>query len=114
MNTFLWRNSGSNNSDIMWLSWDKMCSVKEAGGLGFRKLKDFNVSRLAKQAWRLINNSNPLVTKLMHARYYPEIDLFTAMMGNNPSYVWRSILEIQEVIKKGCRRSIDNGEDTQV
>lgn len=42
--------------------------MKEDGGLGFKRLKSFNVSMLAKQAWRLINNTNPLVTKLMQAR----------------------------------------------
>lgn len=63
---------------------------------------------------RLINNSNPLVTKLMKARYYPNSDFLGAKMGSNPSYVWRSILEAQEVIKKGTRRRIGNGDDTMV
>ncbi|KAL8120503.1 hypothetical protein AgCh_017618 [Apium graveolens] len=38
------------------------------GGLGFKKLGEFNMAMLAKQGWRLLNNSNPLVTQLMNAR----------------------------------------------
>lgn len=69
---------------------------------------------LAKQSWRLINNSNPLVTKLMQARYYPDTDFFNAKLGNNPSFVWRSLFETQSIIQKGCRRRIGNGESTKV
>ncbi|WOG91125.1 hypothetical protein DCAR_0310373 [Daucus carota subsp. sativus] len=50
----------------------------------------------------------------MKARYYPNSDFLGAKMGSNPSYVWRSILEAQEVIKKGTRRRIGNGDDTMV
>ena len=37
MNVFWWGNGGSNKG-IKWLSWDKICTVKEDGGLGFKKL----------------------------------------------------------------------------
>lgn len=50
------------------MSWDRVCEVKEEGGLGFKKMADFNRAMLAKQAWRLINGVNPLVTKLMQAK----------------------------------------------
>ncbi|KAL8089304.1 hypothetical protein AgCh_038925 [Apium graveolens] len=55
---------------IKWISWSRVCEVKEAGGLGFKRLREFNMAMLAKQAWRLMNNSNSLVTALMKAKYY--------------------------------------------
>lgn len=97
-----------------WMSWDNLCTVKEEWGLGFKKLREFNVAMLEKQAWRLVNNTNPLVTKLMQARYFPKIDLFNAKIGANPSYVWRSILEAQYVIKQGSRKRFGDGADTRV
>lgn len=66
MNFFWWGN-GSASTRIKWMSWDRLCTVKEDGGLGFKKLKEFNIEMLAKQAWRLLNNDNPLVTKLIQA-----------------------------------------------
>lgn len=64
---------------------------------------------LAKQAWRLVNGSNQLVTNIMKARYYPESDFLNANLGNNPSYIWRSIIAAQDVMRQGCRKRIGNG-----
>lgn len=92
------------------MSWEPLCSVNEA--LGFKKLKEFNIAMLAKQAWRLINGSNHLVTNLMKARYYPDSDFLNVNLDNNSNYIWWSILEAQDVMKQGCRKRIDNGDDT--
>lgn len=105
MNAFWWCSAGGNDG-IKWLAWDKVCDVKEEGGFVFRKLVEFNLAMLAKQAWRLINNVNPLVTQLMKTKYYPRSDFLQALVGENPSYVWRSIVEAQEVVAQGCRRRI--------
>lgn len=50
MNAFWWGKGGSNGKGIHWLAWDKLCVVKDACGLGFKKLREFNVVMLAKQA----------------------------------------------------------------
>lgn len=83
-------------------------------GLGFRKLQEFNVAMLAKQAWRLINNTNPLVSGLMKARYYVNTDFLEAKLGDNPSFMWRSIMASQEIVRQHCRRKIGDGKDTRV
>lgn len=64
MNSFWW-GSGGSNKGISWLFWERMCTAKEGGGLGFKKLNKFNIELLAKQGWRLLNNQNPLVTSIM-------------------------------------------------
>lgn len=69
-----------------------MCVRKEAGGLGFKQLRNFNLSMLAKQAWRLLNNDNPLVTACMKAKYYPNGDFLNAKIGVNPNFMWRSLI----------------------
>ncbi|XP_074352485.1 putative mitochondrial protein AtMg00310 [Apium graveolens] len=109
-----WWGHGQNNKGIRWKNWDKLCVMKEAGRLGFKKLRNFNISMLAKQAWLLINNDNPLVTTCMKAKYIPGRDFLTAKLGANPSYMWRSILAAQEVVKRGCRRRICDGKQTEI
>lgn len=113
MNAFWWLNGGRSGG-IKWLSWDKLCEVKETGGLGVKKLREFNISMLAKQAWRLVTNTNPLVTEFMKSRYYPKTDFLNATMEENPSYVWRSIMAAQGIITQGCRKKIGDGKGTRV
>ena len=113
INSFWW-GSGQSNKGVKWMSWERLCDAKEAGGLGFKKLRTFNVAMIAKQAWRIINNINPLVTNLMRARYFPNSDFLNANIGVNLSYVWRSMMEAQEVLRQGCRRRIGNGTSTKV
>lgn len=48
----------------------------------------------------------------MKSKYYPGTDFLNAKLVTNPSYMWRSILAAQTVLKQGCRRSIGTGEDT--
>lgn len=55
-----------------------MCMPKEEGGLGFRDLKAFNLALLAKQGWRLQNESNSLVHRVFKAHYFLDGDFLSA------------------------------------
>ncbi|KAL0361578.1 UNVERIFIED_CONTAM: hypothetical protein Sradi_3842300 [Sesamum radiatum] len=44
---FFWHNKRVRK--IHWIAWNKRCARREAGGLGFRKVRDFNLAILAKQ-----------------------------------------------------------------
>ena len=65
---------------------------------------------LAKQGWRLISNPNSLVAQIFRARYYSHGDVFQAKLGSSPSYTWRSIFNGLEVVKRGTRWRVGNGE----
>lgn len=50
----------------------------------------------------------------LKAKYYPKSSFLEAEVGNNPSYVWRSIMAAMDIVKAGTRRKIGNGESTKV
>lgn len=54
---------------------------KSKGGMGFRKLRDFNLALLGKQAWHLLNNDDSLVTKVFKAWYFPRSSVLDAKLG---------------------------------
>uniref|UniRef100_A0A803QFA4 RNase H type-1 domain-containing protein n=1 Tax=Cannabis sativa TaxID=3483 RepID=A0A803QFA4_CANSA len=65
-----------------------------------------------KQGWRLLTNTNSLVSRIFKARYYPNGSYLSAPIGNNPSFIWHSIFEAQNVVKMGARWMI--GIDSKV
>lgn len=81
------------------MSWEKLYTVKEDGGLGFKILRDFSIAILVKQACHVVNNTNTLVTSILRARYFPNLNFLDAKLRTNPSYVWRSLMEAQDVVR---------------
>lgn len=79
------------------------------GGLGFRHLHDFNVALLGKQAWRLLTNADSLVARIYKARYYPQSNFLSTKIGGSPSFVWRSVLEAQNMIRTGAACRMGSG-----
>lgn len=55
---------------------------------------------LGKQAWRLVQFPNSLVARIFKVKYYPRQSFLEAHLAGNFSFIWHSILEAQDVIKK--------------
>ncbi|KAM6550661.1 hypothetical protein CsatB_000469 [Cannabis sativa] len=110
MAKFWWKSQSSSSSKgVSWMSWKRLSKHKHEGGLGFRDLRDYNLSFLAKQGWRLLTKENSLVGRMYKARYYPNGNFLSATLGSNPSFIWRSIFEAQSVVRHGARKSIGSG-----
>lgn len=76
-----------------------MSESKKGGGLGFRDLESFNKAILAKQIWRMQNNPDSLVTKIMKEKYFKNGNLLEAQLGSTPSLIWRSIWSSLDLVK---------------
>lgn len=109
-----WWITKNNNRGLHWIAWDKICTPKEEGGLGFRDFKNFNLALLAKQLWRLIHYPNSLLARVLKGRYYRLSNPIELSKASNPSYVWRSLMAAQPLLKAGLRRTIGTGQSTLV
>lgn len=114
MANFWWKTLSAKGKGIIWMSWDRMKTPKHSGGMGFRHLHDFNLAMLAKQGWQFLVSPTSLASRVFQAKYYPNSDFLTAELGNNPSFVWRSIWSAQSLVKLGCQRTIGNGMSTSI
>lgn len=66
---------------------------------------------LGKQGWRLCINAESLVSRIYKARYFVIGNFLNAKLGNNLSYVWRSVLmKSQALIKQGAKWLVATGE----
>lgn len=72
------------------------------------------MAMLAKQARRFIQNYDSLVTRTYKEKYFPKTSFLEAKIGNNLSVIWRSILESQEVIRKGGKWRIGDRKSVRI
>ena len=83
------RGVAADDKKMAWVSWDKVCSDKEFGGLGVGTFFALNRALLFKWSWRFRSNPEALwvsVVKAIHGRH-------AAMDGawNYSGSIWRDI-----------------------
>lgn len=54
------------------------------------------------------------MSRLFKARYFPCTNFLEAQIGGNPSFVWRSICEANDLIKSGVRWVVGTGEKIDI
>ena len=108
MSNFWWGQKEKERK-MAWISWEKLCTPKKEGGMGFRDLRAFNLALLAKQGWRIQQNPGFMVHRVFKAKYFGGSSFKDAQLGHKPSYVWRSIMAAKEIVEKGSRWVIGNG-----
>lgn len=104
-----WWQKGKGKRGINWCQWKFMCCPKGEGGMGFRNMAQFNLSLLAKQGWRIINNQNSLITRVFKAKYFLNDNFLNSQLGNSSSYVWKSIWAARGVLEKGLSWKVGTG-----
>ncbi|XP_024014707.1 uncharacterized protein LOC112088547 [Eutrema salsugineum] len=104
-----WWGKGHERRGMHWYSWDRMGLPKKEGGLGFRDIEQFNLALLGKQAWRILQNPNCLMARIMKSRYFKDTNILIAEECRRSSYIWKSILQGRDLLRKGMRFIIGDG-----
>lgn len=77
--------------------------------MGFRDTCKFNIAMLAKQGWRIMTHPASLLASVLKVKYFPNSDFLSANLGNNPSYVWKSLWATKGILKQGVCWRVGNG-----
>jgi len=109
-----WWSSNSDSRDMHWMAWNKICSSKAEGGLGFRNVDDVNSALLAKQLWRLITVPNSLFAKVFKGRYFRKSNALDNIKSYSPSYGWRNMISTRSLLSKGLLKIVGYGASISV
>lgn len=91
-----------------------MAKPKALGGLGFQDFQTYNVALLAKIGWRLLQNPNCLLGRVLMGKYCPENDILLAKETSTMSHGWRSILLGRDLLVQNLGWAVGNGQSINV
>jgi hypothetical protein len=81
-------------------SWSSICLPKDQGGLGFRLMKDINVSLIAKLGWKLLSNHDALWIALFKEKYIKYGTLLSCPLSSG-SFIWNGFISVVPLLKLG-------------
>lgn len=99
-----WWSTEEYSRKVHWVSWEKLCLPKPLGSLGFRDIPRFNQALLAKQAWKIIQDSDYLFARIMKSRYFPSTNFLNAAEDTRPSFAWIKYFARESFVGKGIEK----------
>ncbi|CAN0906581.1 Uncharacterized mitochondrial protein AtMg00310, partial [Linum grandiflorum] len=69
---------------------------------------------LTKQLWGLYQRPNALISRILKAKYHKHTSFLDANVGYRPSFIWRTLLSVQDFLWRGLRWCIGNGSDVAI
>lgn len=94
---------------MCWVSWEKLSVPKNAGGLGFREIAQFNDALLAKVSWRILRNPSGLLAKILLGKYCHRTPFLETPTANGISHGWRGILVGRDLLQRGLGWALGSG-----
>jgi hypothetical protein len=91
---------GSENLSLK--SWNSICLPKEEGGLGFRRMHDFNLSLISKLGWKLLSNFDCLWVNQLQKKYIKYGNFISSPNVSSSSWIWKGIQKIKPFISAGA------------
>ncbi|CAN1786686.1 Uncharacterized mitochondrial protein AtMg00310, partial [Linum perenne] len=71
--------------------------------------ESFSQALLGTQTWRIVQEPDLLLARILKGRYYPKSTFLEVLVGSRPSWGWRSILHGIELVRQGLRWQVGSG-----
>lgn len=114
---FWWTGNHKGNKGLHLISWAKICTPKDWGGLGFRNLRYLNQALIMKSFWEIINynhNNTSIWCRLIHDIYIKGGDIWEINATYNSSWFWKSIIYVRKYFINNCIIVISMGKTTNI
>ena len=114
MRRFLWKGSSLNSGGAK-VAWEDITLPQEEGGLGIKKLQEWNIAAMGTHLWQLCHVS-PTSSWAAWARanLLKGRSLWEVNIPSNASWTWRKILRLRSLFRPLIKHCIGNGHDTSL
>lgn len=108
---FLWSGFEMKHSAAK-VSWDQVCKPKEEGGLGYRRLKEWNKAIMLRHLWALCKKADTMWVKWIHFYFIKGQCLWSMDIPNDASWTTRKVMNLGNLGQPLIKYMIGNGRDT--
>uniref|UniRef100_A0A5B7BNK9 Reverse transcriptase domain-containing protein n=2 Tax=Davidia involucrata TaxID=16924 RepID=A0A5B7BNK9_DAVIN len=111
MSNFLWSRSDlkSNKNKVAWAA---LCTPKNEGGLGIKRLVDWNKASMLRHIWSICTSKESLWVIWCHTYILKGRSFWVINMQVEMSWTWKKILKLRPTAKKFISSKLGNGENT--
>uniref|UniRef100_M4EUN1 RNase H type-1 domain-containing protein n=1 Tax=Brassica campestris TaxID=3711 RepID=M4EUN1_BRACM len=112
--TRFWWDDSMGRKKMSWIAWNKLIRPKDQGGLDFRDIQSFNEAYLAKLAWRIINNPDKLIGRILLGKYCHNEPFLAVDVKVEISHGWRGVLIGRDIVMSNASWEVGNGESINI
>ncbi|XP_062112554.1 uncharacterized protein LOC133823726 [Humulus lupulus] len=95
---FLWKGLADINGPGL-VAWQHVCFPKKAGGLGFRKVLDWNMAAMGKYVWAIATKKDNLFVKWINNVYLMDRNWWEYQPPTDCSWYWKRLVVVKEAFK---------------
>lgn len=79
------------------VSWSSVCVPKKEGGLGFKRLKEWNRASMLRNLWALCNKEDILWEKWIHSYVIKDQCIWYVSLPINSSWTMRKLFDLRQI-----------------
>ncbi|GJW55342.1 hypothetical protein Tco_0099427 [Tanacetum coccineum] len=113
MRGFLWC-QGEMKKGKAKVAWEAVCLPHHEGGLGIRRLDDFNVALMATHVWCILINKQSLWVQWIHSFKLKGRSFWDVPCLGDVSWGWQKFLQIRTRMRPFIWHKINNGRSTSM
>ncbi|KAJ4769205.1 RNA-directed DNA polymerase (reverse transcriptase)-related family protein [Rhynchospora pubera] len=105
---FIWGKVGHDRY-MAFLSWDKLCSTFQNGGLNLRDIYSLNTAWLMKTIFSFLSNNQALWVKILQGKYCSGNGFWNSNIKKGDSELWGTFHKLKHLIKDDLKWAIGSG-----